>query len=118
MATEARVPLRRRPVGGGRLVVACALLASALQPIAVGRTAVPEPGAALAGQLLVALDELRDPRFFHTVIYMVRHGSDGAMGLVVNRPLGDVPASELLGGLGIHDDRAQGTIRVHYGGPV
>lgn len=38
------------------------------------------------GQFLVALDHLRDPNFFRTVVLMLEHDSEGAMGLVVNRP--------------------------------
>ncbi len=41
----------------------------------------------LQGQLLIASADLRDPNFFHTVVLMVRHGDDGALGLVLNRPV-------------------------------
>ena len=44
------------------------------------------PGASLAGQLLVATPEMSDPRFRHTVILMVQHNKDGALGIVINRP--------------------------------
>ncbi len=40
----------------------------------------------LKGQFLIAGKHLRDPNFFKTVILMVEHGAQGAMGLVVNRP--------------------------------
>ena len=39
----------------------------------------------LTGQLLVAMPQMRDPRFARSVIYMCAHSADGAMGLVVNR---------------------------------
>ena len=29
---------------------------------------------------------MSDPRFRHTVILMVRHNKDGALGIVINRP--------------------------------
>ena len=103
-----------------RLALVIAMLA--LAPIATGQASIVTSGPAasttLAGQLLVALEDLRDPRFVRTVIYMLRHDRDGAMGLVVNRLLGDVPATEALARFGIHDDQVRGTIRVHYGGPV
>jgi putative transcriptional regulator len=35
---------------------------------------------------LVAGQNLRDRNFFKTVVLMVEHGPDGAMGLVINRP--------------------------------
>jgi len=72
----------------------------------------------LAGQLLVATDSLRDPRFVRTVIYMVRHDPSGALGLVVNRPLGTMPLARLLDSLGRSGEGVSGTIRLHYGGPV
>jgi putative transcriptional regulator len=72
----------------------------------------------LAGQFLVATDELRDPRFVRTVVYMVRHDAGGAMGLIVNRPLGDASVSDLLQRLGLNGKGVAGEILVHYGGPV
>jgi len=41
----------------------------------------------LQGQLLVASPDLRDPNFHHSVVLLVRHNDDGALGLVLNRPL-------------------------------
>jgi putative transcriptional regulator len=54
--------------------------------------------ASLKGQLLIATPAMRDPRFDHAVILMVRHDRDGAMGIVINRPLGERPLADLLGG--------------------
>jgi putative transcriptional regulator len=70
------------------------------------------------GQLLVATSEMRDPRFAESVIYMVVHNSDGAMGLVINRPLARGSIKDLLKGFGIESERARGEIVIHYGGPV
>jgi len=41
----------------------------------------------LAGQLLLAHPALRDPNFKRTVILLSAHDGDGAMGVVLNRPL-------------------------------
>lgn len=49
---------------------------------------------------------------------MVRHDATGAMGLVVNKPIGNVPLAELLEQLGIESDGVSRNIQVHYGGPV
>jgi putative transcriptional regulator len=38
------------------------------------------------GKFLVAGGNMADPRFSETVIFLVGHGPDGAMGLVINRP--------------------------------
>lgn len=42
----------------------------------------------VAGSLLLAHPSLRDPNFRRTVVLMSAHGADGAMGVVLNRPLG------------------------------
>jgi putative transcriptional regulator len=42
----------------------------------------------LAGQLLLAHPALRDPNFKRTVILLSAHSEEGAMGVVLNRPLG------------------------------
>ena len=102
--------------GRPRLAVVVTLLT--LASLVAGHAASDTTPLALAGQLLVALDDNRDPRFVETVIYMLRHDGDGAMGLVVNRPLAEVAAGELLARFGVRDTTAQGDIRVHYGGPV
>ena len=41
----------------------------------------------LQGQLLVASPRMADPNFHRTVVLILRHGDDGSMGLVLNRPL-------------------------------
>jgi putative transcriptional regulator len=41
-----------------------------------------------AGSLLLAHPTLRDPNFRRAVVLMSVHNSDGAMGVVLNRPLG------------------------------
>ena len=42
----------------------------------------------LQGQLLVAAPSLIDPNFFRTVIFLVQHSEEGALGLVLNRATG------------------------------
>jgi putative transcriptional regulator len=79
----------------------------------------PTQDARATGQLLVATPELEDPRFTRTVIYMVRHDArTGAMGLVVNRRLGDVPLAVLLRQSGLPGEGAKGSVTLHVGGPV
>jgi putative transcriptional regulator len=41
----------------------------------------------LQGQLLIASPRLVDPNFVRSVVVMVQHNDDGALGLIVNRPL-------------------------------
>ncbi len=86
---------------------------------AAGRTgAAPAGTAFFVGQFLVATRRMRDPRFAETVIYMLRHGRTGAMGVVINRLAGRRPLVEVLGWLGVQADDTGGEIRVHWGGPV
>lgn len=40
----------------------------------------------IRGQLLIAGPALEDPNFWRTVVLVVEHSQDGAMGLVLNRP--------------------------------
>ena len=55
----------------------------------------------LKGQFLVAMPEMGDERFKDTVIYLVGHGDEGAMGLVVNQSLEDMRFADILEELGI-----------------
>ncbi len=76
----------------------------------------PAQDARLAGQLLVATTELEGPVFAQTVIYMVRHDArSGAMGLIVNRPLGDLPMAVLLQQAGLPREGAKGSVKLHVG---
>jgi putative transcriptional regulator len=76
--------------------------------------------SSLTGQLLIAMPQMQDPRFARTVIYMCAHGSEGAMGLVVNKFLDNPPVtlSKLMGQLGIEAEGLKADPRVHRGGPV
>lgn len=42
----------------------------------------------LKHHFLIAMPQMADPNFAQTLIYLVEHGPEGAMGLVVNRPSG------------------------------
>jgi putative transcriptional regulator len=57
----------------------------------------------LKGQFLVAMPEMGDDRFRDSVIYLVGHGDEGAMGLVVNQSLEDMRFADILEELKIGD---------------
>ena len=98
-------------------VAAAVVLGSALW--AAEPASTQAQNARLAGQLLVATPELEGPTFTRTVIYMVRHDArTGAMGLIVNRHLGEVPMAVLLKQSGLPSEGAKGSVRLHVGGPV
>jgi putative transcriptional regulator len=42
--------------------------------------------ASLKGRLLIALPVLTDPNFDRTIVFMLEHSDEGAVGVVVNRP--------------------------------
>jgi putative transcriptional regulator len=98
-------------------------LAAILLPATLLHAALPSPveapaRASLAGQILIATPGMRDPRFFHTVILMVRHSESGAFGIVINRPLGERPLAKLLDAIGEKNDGIAGSLRIFSGGPV
>ena len=72
----------------------------------------------LTGRLLVALPNMKDPRFSESVIYIVKHGREGAFGLVINRVLTTAPIEEVLAGFGVDEKGGKGEIAIHFGGPV
>ena len=108
--------MRQAWIAGGLLAV---LVVGLVMPGAPGRVALAQPGhRSLAGQLLVAAPGMRDPRFARTVIAIVRHDATGAMGVTVNRRIGEAPLTDLLGRLGLDSAGVSGSIRIHWGGPV
>jgi putative transcriptional regulator len=41
----------------------------------------------LQGHLLIASPRLKDPNFRHTVVLLIQHNEEGALGVILNRPL-------------------------------
>ena len=101
-----------------RLAVLAALLA--LVPGLGGFAAEGPDGAAVPdgepgrGMLLVAAERLRDPNFSRTVVLLLDYGEDGALGLVLNRPL-RLPLGALVPDL---EGPAEAAPRLYLGGPV
>lgn len=67
-----------------------------------------------AGRLLLAEPMLGDPNFDRTVVLMIEHSADGALGLVLNRPT-DLPVYEALPSW---QHLATDPAVLHVGGPV
>ena len=80
--------------------------------------ASPSADQFLTGQLLIAMPVMADPRFAQSVIYVCAHTPDGAMGLVVNRPLAKPSFDDLLRQLEIEPLPPARRIRLCVGGPV
>ena len=72
----------------------------------------------LTNQFLIAMPGLEDPNFFHSVTYICEHNEQGALGLVINRPL-DMQLGEILQHIQLqHSEPEARRIQVHLGGPV
>lgn len=79
----------------------------------------------LEGQFLVAMPDMADERFVESVILLVGHGEEGAMGLVVNHELVNLRFADIIDELDLGDPdaviRLPDSIReraVMRGGPV
>ena len=79
-----------------------------------------EPGDTdfLTGHLLIAMPTMEDPRFAHSVIYLCAHTPEGAMGLVLNRPLQKPKFDDLLRQLEVAPVPPARRIRLCQGGPM
>ena len=79
----------------------------------------------LDGQFLVAMPGMADERFARSVIYLCAHSADGAMGIIVNKPVADLSMPDLLMQLEIAPEadairlrERVGHMPVLMGGPV
>lgn len=71
----------------------------------------------LKGCFLIAMPSLLDMRFAKTVIFVCEHTADGAMGLIINKPLVGIHFADICRQLGSPVPRGEEP-RVYYGGPV
>ena len=72
----------------------------------------------LANHFLIAMPGLQDPNFSRTVTYLCEHTEQGAMGIVINRPM-ELRLGEVLEQLDITSgDRSVLDSLVYLGGPV
>jgi putative transcriptional regulator len=79
----------------------------------------------LDGKFLIAMPALDEGDFSRSVIYMCAHSAEGAMGLIINKPLDHLSFPDLLVQLEIIPDEKRirlpteaRSMRVHRGGPV
>ena len=72
----------------------------------------------LNGHFLVAMPGMLDPRFAHSVIYLCVHNAEGAMGLVINRPIEEMSFASLVKQLQIELTRRPPDVSIFAGGPV
>jgi putative transcriptional regulator len=72
----------------------------------------------LTGQLLIAMPAMEDARFSRSVILVCAHTEEGAMGIVLNRPLEKLSFEALLKQLDVAPTPPARQIRLCEGGPV
>lgn len=68
----------------------------------------------LTGSFLIAAGHLRDPNFYRSVVLLLDHNDQGAMGLIINRP----SATTIARALAQHGPVSGGDDPVFFGGPV
>jgi putative transcriptional regulator len=89
---------------------------------AEGAARVPAPAKPtdgwLTGKMLIAMPNLTGSSFAQSVIYVCAHTEDGAMGIIVNRPLENPSFDDLLRQLDIAPVPPARRIRLCHGGPV
>ncbi len=72
----------------------------------------------LEGKLLIALPGMSDPRFEKSVIFMCAHSAEGAMGLIINRPIEGLMLHDLVKNLDIRVTSNTPDSPVLFGGPM
>ena len=72
----------------------------------------------MTGQLLIAMPSMTTPHFSQAVIYVCAHTPDGAMGIVLNRPLASPSFGDLLEQLEVSPIPPVRRIELFRGGPV
>jgi putative transcriptional regulator len=74
--------------------------------------------SSLVGQILIASPKIADPRFQRTVILIVHHSQEGAVGITINRPIAEHSLASLLAMLGENGSSVDGEVQIFAGGPV
>jgi putative transcriptional regulator len=72
----------------------------------------------LHGKLLIAMPGMSDSRFEKSVIFMCSHSAEGALGLIINKPIEGLPFRDLMVKMDIPVTDATSKAPVLFGGPV
>lgn len=94
-------------------------MATEKPPEPTGTAVRSDMGDSLKGKVLIAMPGMADMRFEKAVLILLEHNSDGAMGVIINKPLDAVHFDDLLDQLDIpHGDTDFEDYPVYFGGPV
>src|ERR1700704_2548819 len=72
----------------------------------------------LHGKLLMAMPGMPDARFEQSVILICSHSAEGALGLIINKPITALPFRDLMAKMDIPVTEATPRNPVLFGGPV
>jgi putative transcriptional regulator len=72
----------------------------------------------LVGKILVAMPYLMDSRFTQSVVYICGHDQNGAMGIMINKPLIELTFLDLLRQVSIIPGPECPQIQIYHGGPI
>ncbi|WP_218191055.1 YqgE/AlgH family protein [Enhydrobacter aerosaccus] len=76
------------------------------------------PAASLVGRFLVAAPSMPDERFQKSVVFICKHDDEGALGIIVNNTVDDLPLGQVYKQLGIDVPSSAAAQPVLFGGPV
>ena len=72
----------------------------------------------LANHFLIAMPAMADPNFSRTLTYICEHNAEGALGVIINRPI-DMTLSTLFERVDIpFDEKMRSDAPIYFGGPV
>jgi len=73
----------------------------------------------LKNRVLISMPHMQDPYFARSVVFMCEHNTDGAMGLIINKPFDRPELKQLFANFFKDDDHLLKVVpRVHFGGPI
>lgn len=108
----------RRATGASRIASKLALGSTLVKGIASADTVRMNSDSSLTNQLLIAMPGMADPNFSTTVTLICEHNDDGALGIVINRPL-TLRLHGLFEQLDVKNDGSEtANDPVYAGGPV
>ncbi|MEM1244468.1 MAG: YqgE/AlgH family protein, partial [Pseudomonadota bacterium] len=74
--------------------------------------------SALTDNFLIAMPNMNDPNFSHSVTYICEHNENGALGLVINRP-SSVKLAEVFSQMEIKYKNVDASdMHILFGGPI
>ncbi len=78
----------------------------------------------LKGHILIAMPTMEDSRFDKSIIFMCEHTREGAMGIVLNKPMTGISFIDILKQLNLvnedseEEERDDKAVEIYRGGPV